>query len=93
MPVLLDKSSDPVLIEKFIFIGSDKLETYLDVRKTQRLELKKELPEGLYWFQRGRKLFWNWHLVRDLLLNGSDRNHPDHQKIVEEFLATLPKTA
>ena len=93
MAVLLDMSSAPVLTEKFIFIGSDKLEAYLDVRKTQRFELKKALPEGLYWFQLGRKIFWNWHLIRNLLLNGSDRNAPAHQKLVEEFLATLPTTA
>lgn len=93
MPVLLDKSNDPILIEKFIFIGSEKLETYLDVQKNQRQRLKSELPEGLYWFQygnKGGKLFWNWHLVRDYLLNGGDRTTEQHQKLVEEFLQTLP---
>jgi hypothetical protein len=74
---------------EFPFIGSDRLEQYLDIRKTQRLELRAKLPTPLYWYQfpGGRKIFWNWVLVRDFLLHGGDR--PEHQRLVEEYLATL----
>lgn len=77
------------LTREFAFIGSDRLEQYLDVRKNQRMELRAKLPSPLYWFQfpDGRKIFWNWVLVRDYLLNGG--NTPEHQRLVEEYLATL----
>lgn len=90
MPVILDKSSDPVLIEKFIWIGSKKLETYLDIGKNQRVTIREELPAGLYWTKVGRKIFWNWYLVRDWFLNGGDRTTPEHQQLVEEYIQTLP---
>ncbi len=77
------------IIPDFPFIGSDRLEQYLDIRKTQRLELRAKLPSPLYWYQfpGGRKVFWNWVLIRNYLLNGGDR--PEHQRLVEEYLATL----
>lgn len=67
MAVFLDKSSAPELIEKFIFVGSDKLEQFLDIRKNQRISMREDLPEGLYWTRCGRKIFWHWHLVRGLV--------------------------
>jgi hypothetical protein len=75
----------------FIFIGSEKLEQYLDIRKSQRATLQTQLASPLYWYQfpGGRKIFWNWVLVRDYLLNGGDR--PEHQRLIEEYLATLPQ--
>jgi hypothetical protein len=83
------------IIREVPFIGSDRLEQYLDIRKNQRLELRTQLSSPLYWYQfpGGRKIFWNWVLVRDYLLNGGDT--PAHQRLVEEYLATLeqPKTA
>jgi hypothetical protein len=77
------------IIREFPFIGSDRLAQYLDIRKTQRLELRAKLPTPLYWYQfpGGRKIFWNWVLVRDFLLNGGGT--PQHQRLVEEYLATL----
>jgi hypothetical protein len=77
------------IIREFPFIGSDRLEQRLDIRKTQRMELRANLPTPLYWFQfpGGRKISWNWVLVRDYLLNGG--NTPEHQRLIEEYLATL----
>jgi hypothetical protein len=74
---------------EFPFIGSDRLEQYLDIRKSQRLELRAKLPSPLYWYQfpDGRKIFWNWVLVRDYLLNGGNR--PEHQRLIEEYLESL----
>ena len=90
MPLVLDKSNDPVLIEKFIWIGSKKLETFLDIGKNQRITIREELPENLYWTRVGRKIFWNWALVRDWFVNGGDRTSQRHQQLVEEFLKTCP---
>ncbi len=77
------------IIREFPAIGSDKLQDRLDIRKNQRMELREKLPSPLYWWQfpGGRKIFWNWVLVRDYLLNGGDR--PEHQRLIEEYLATL----
>jgi hypothetical protein len=77
------------IIREFPAIGSDKLQERLDIRKNQRMELKEKLPSPLYWWQfpGGRKIFWNWVLVRDYLLNGGST--PEHQRLIEEYLATL----
>jgi hypothetical protein len=77
------------LTREFPFIGSVKLEQYLDIGKQQRANLRTKLPSPLYWWQfpDGRKIFWNWVLIRDYLLNGA--NTPEHQRLVEEYLATL----
>ncbi|MBW4552604.1 MAG: hypothetical protein KME35_16075 [Aphanocapsa sp. GSE-SYN-MK-11-07L] len=76
-------------LQQFPFVGSAVLEARLDLRKTQRVELQRQLPSPLYWwkFPGGRKIFWNWLLVQDFLLNG---DVPAHQRLVEEYLATLP---
>jgi hypothetical protein len=73
----------------FPFIGSDRLESLHDIRKSQRFELREKLPSPLYWYQfpGGRKIFWNLVLVQDYLFNGS--NTPGHQRLIEEYLATL----
>ncbi|MBW4552957.1 MAG: hypothetical protein KME35_17885 [Aphanocapsa sp. GSE-SYN-MK-11-07L] len=78
--------------QQFMFVGSAVLEARLDLRKTQRVELQKQLPCPLYWFQfpGGRKVFWNWELVQDYLINGDG---PNHQRLVEQYLATLPNPA
>jgi hypothetical protein len=78
------------LSDQFIFVGSDKLEQFLDIRKSQREKLRSQLPQGIYWFQvpDGRKICWNWLLIRDYLLNGP---RPDHDRLVEKFLETLPE--
>jgi hypothetical protein len=75
----------------FPIIGSSLLEQALDIRKTQRQKLKKQLPSPLYWWQfpGGRKIFWNLNLVRDYLLHG---DRPDHQRLVEQYLQTLPQS-
>ena len=77
------------IIREFPFIGSSKLEERLDILKEQRIRLTAKLPSPLYWWQfpEGRKIFWNWILVRDYLLNGGDT--PEHQRLVEEYLASL----
>jgi hypothetical protein len=77
------------IVQQFPFIGSDRLEQFLDIRKNQRMELREKLPSPLYWWQfpGGRKIFWNWILVRDYLLNGGD--HPEHGRLIEEYLASL----
>jgi hypothetical protein len=77
------------IIREFPFIGSDRLEQYLDIRKNQRLELRTHLSSPLYWYQfpGGRKIFWNWVLVRDFLLNGGETQQ--HQRLIEEYLTTL----
>jgi hypothetical protein len=73
----------------FPFFGSEILEQRLDLRKHSRGKLQKLLPSPLYWWQfpGARKIFWNWVLVQDYLLHGDG---PSHQRLVEEYLATLP---
>jgi hypothetical protein len=79
----------PILSNCFPFVGSSELERMLDIKKNQRAELKRRLPKPLYWFQfpGGRKIFWNLNLVRDYLLHG---DCPNHQRLVEQYLQTLP---
>jgi hypothetical protein len=75
-------------LREFPFIGATTLEKRLNILKNQRVELQRQLPRPLYWWQfpGGRKIFWNWILVQDFLLHGDT---PDHRRLVEEFLSTL----
>ncbi len=74
-----------IIIREFPAISSDKLEQRLDIRKQQRVELRSKLPSPLYWWQfpYGRKVFWNWVLIRDFLLNVGYT--PEHQRLIEEW--------
>lgn len=76
--------------EEFRFIGSDKLEKFFDIRKSQREKLRSQLPSGIYWFQvpKGRKICWNLILIRDYLIDGP---RPAHNDLVEKYLSTLPE--
>ncbi|KGF73196.1 hypothetical protein DO97_01380 [Neosynechococcus sphagnicola sy1] len=80
-----------LILREFPFIGSATLEARLNILKSQRVELQRKLPSPLYWWQfpGGRKIFWNWLLVQDYLLHG---DRPEHQRLLEEYLATLPES-
>jgi hypothetical protein len=66
---------------------------YYEIGKYGEAELRKRLPSPLYWIravgQGGRKTLWNVRLLQDYLLNG---DRPDHQRLVERYLQTLPTT-
>ena len=72
----------------FPFIGGAVLEERLDIRSDQRAVLQQQLKSPLYWFQvpHGRKICWNWRLIRDYLMNGPG---PKHNRLIEEYLASL----
>ena len=69
-------------------IKQDKLE----LTRFQSAQLRAKLPKGIYWLQivRGGLIQWNWTLLQDYVING---DRPEHQALVEEYMATLPKTA
>jgi hypothetical protein len=61
----------------------------LEITKFQSAQLRAKLPKGVYWLQitEGGLVQWNWTLLQDYLING---DRPEHQQLVEEYLATLP---
>lgn len=69
-------------------IKQDKLE----LTRFQSAQLRAKLPKGIYWLQiaSGGLIQWNWTLLQDYLFNG---DRPEHQALIEEYMATLPKTA
>ncbi|WP_310485073.1 hypothetical protein [Chamaesiphon sp. VAR_48_metabat_403] len=65
---------------------------YIDLSPWQSIELRAKLPKSIYWIQpteRG-KIHWNIDLLQSYLING---DCPQHQALVDEFLATLPTAA
>ena len=66
----------------------------IEMTDWQRRKFVNDLPSPLYWVRPTRRIMWNVKLIQHLYLvcNG-DRNHPEHQKMVELYLATLPKMA
>jgi hypothetical protein len=76
---------------KFITERSIKADKY-ELTNWQSGQLRKKLPRNIYWVQivdRG-SIAWNWTLLQHYLLNG---DRPEHQALVEEYIATLPKAA
>jgi hypothetical protein len=69
-------------------IKQDKIE----LTRFQSSQLRAKLPKGIYWLQiaNGGLVQWNWTLLQDYLING---DRPEHQSLVEEYMAALPKAA
>jgi hypothetical protein len=74
----------------FQFVETRTLRQHFQLGKNIEAKLRTQLPSPLYWIQPDRKVLWNFELVRDYLLNGGDR--PEHQQLIEEYLATLEHT-
>jgi hypothetical protein len=71
----------------FRFVETRTLRQYFEIGKFGEAKLRCQLPSPLYWIQPDRKVLWNLELVRDYLLHGGDT--PEHQRLIEEYLATL----
>jgi hypothetical protein len=67
-------------------IKQDKIE----LTRFQSAQLRAKLPKGIYWLQIADKglIQWNWTLLQDYLING---DRPEHQALIEEYIATLPQ--
>lgn len=70
------------------FVSSGQLKQQIDLAKDSQAELRKRLPERIYWVRSpgGRKILWNVALVKDWLINGDGEAH---QRAVESFLSSL----
>jgi hypothetical protein len=67
---------------------------HFDLTKWQSADLRTKLAHRIYWVQpvvRG-KILWNVDLLTDYMING-DVDRPQHQALVEEYLASLPHAA
>jgi hypothetical protein len=79
--------------DKFRFLTERSIKRdKLELTRYQSADLRKKLPQGIYWLQisRGGLVQWNWFLLHDYLLNGDST---EHQALVEEYLMTLPQSA
>jgi hypothetical protein len=75
--------------QSYLFVSSRTLRSqHFEIGKYGEAELRKRLPSPIYWIQPDRKILWNLVLLRDWLLHG---DRPDHQRLVEQYLQTLPK--
>jgi hypothetical protein len=72
----------------FPFVDSRELRQHFRLGKSPEVALRLKLSTPLYWIQPDRKVLWNFELVRDYLLHGGDT--PEHQALVEQYLASLP---
>jgi hypothetical protein len=75
---------------KFMTERSIRAEKY-ELTRWQSAELRRKLPRGLYWHQieKGGLVQFNWTLLQSYLINGGDS--AEHQALLEEYIATLPK--
>jgi hypothetical protein len=75
-------------IPQFPYVSTRTLRLkHLELGKHRESELRRQLPSPLYYVFSGRKILWNVELVKDWVLNG---DLPDHQKLIESYLCTLP---
>lgn len=77
-------------MQTFPFVSSKTLRLHFQFGKWQESDLRKKLPSPLYWIQPNRRCLYNLYLVKDYLLNGDS---PEHQILIESYLATLPRSA
>jgi hypothetical protein len=61
---------------------------WVNVGSNVEATLRDTLPEGLYWAKLpdSRLIVWNARLVQGYV---SLANSPEHQRLIEEYLATL----
>lgn len=90
MPKLATKEANSILPQSFPFVDTRAFRKHFQLGKFGEAVLRQKLPSPLYWIQPDRKVLWNLHLVRDYLLNGDG---PEHQRLVESYLKSLPKAA
>ena len=65
---------------------------YYSLSRWEFDQLREKLQKFTYWIQpteRG-KIHWNRDLLIDYLSNG---DRPEHQKLLEEYISTLPQAA
>jgi hypothetical protein len=78
---------------KFTFLTEAYIKkNYVQLTPHQSLKLRGLLPKGIYWIQvveRGL-IHWNWTLLQDYLVRG---DRPEHQALVEDYLASLNTAA
>jgi hypothetical protein len=89
LPKPISQRVTPTLPQEFQFVQSRELEKHFQFGKHQRVALARRLPQGIYWIQPDRAFLWNITLVTDYLLNGDG---PAHQRLTEQYLATLPQS-
>jgi hypothetical protein len=82
-------SKSIIAVQSWPFVGSGQLKQQIDLGKDSQAELRKRLPEQIYWVRSpgGRKILWNLMLLKDWLINGDSEAH---QRAVEAFLSSLP---
>jgi hypothetical protein len=76
--------------DKFKFLSERSVkERKIEFTRWHSAQLRAKLPRGIYWIQIAEKgsIQWNWTILQDYLINGKDR--PEHQALIEEYLATL----
>lgn len=83
----LESVSVSVSHTQFPFVDTRMLRKHFQIGKFGEGELRRKLPSPLYWIQPERKVLWNFVLIRDYLLNGSDTEK--HRNLVESYLASL----
>jgi hypothetical protein len=87
------KTTAPKKIRIFKFVSEATIrKDYMDLSPWQSIELRAKLLKSIYWIQpspRG-KIMWNIDLLQSYLLQG---DCPQHQALVDEFLATIPQAA
>jgi hypothetical protein len=79
--------------DRFRFLNERSIKRdFLELTRYQSADLRSKLPKGIYWLQiaSGGLIQWNWTLLQDYVING---DRPEHQALVEEYIATLPKAA
>jgi hypothetical protein len=82
------KGGNSIVTDLYPFVSTRTLRTgHFEIGKFREAELRKQLPSPLYWIQPERKVLWNLVLLKDWLLHG---DLPDHQRMVEQYLQTLP---
>jgi hypothetical protein len=87
------KNPRNVKTRNFKFLSESAIrKDHFDLTNWQSLQLRAKLPRSIYWIQpveRG-KVHWNLILLMDYLVSG---DRPEHQKLVEEYISTLPTAA
>lgn len=77
-------------VANFPFVDKRELQTHLRLTDLMLANLRKKLPSPLYFIKPDRKVLYNLKLIQHYFLVGIGA---DHDRLVQEYLATLPQVS
>lgn len=82
----------------FPLVTTPRMQKHIEMSKSalRRWRVEGLITENLHWqYAPGTKhaILWNLSLMKSWIACGGDQNHPEHKKLIEVFIKSIPCAA